>query len=360
MGGASETFLFISMLFTTVMVVLFTILYIFKLWPNVQAIIKIRENSLLLMAMLTILASGITVCVFTTRNEVDLLTNICECIKMVIAVIFFEYLIREGRTGTMYKELATILTPDRGLGGFIVWDDESGDTQVMSPEEMAKKASLGIVDTLAYDETTKSFIPDGRNFSMNGVSKRLLKHIKRSMQGITFKEFVDNDCNFRKQDMKIMNSHDNVILASVSTGFEVRVGCVSSWHLIVAFYSEHGDAIDRLYECFGRYCRKGLSTLKNMRRYGNFILVNVPLVDERSGFSLLELGRMTGTQILFNPEKTRNIVKNTCSIVEKIPFLQRCLLKHMIPEEERARFLLYTLRNINRVACRELGVPFEE
>ena len=101
----------------------------------------------------------------------------------------------------MYKELATILTPDKSLGGFVVYDDESGDTMVMNPEEMARETELGLVDTLRYDKDTKSFIPDSGRFHIEGRSRRFLRHIKNRMQNMTFKEFVDNDCNFRMQDM---------------------------------------------------------------------------------------------------------------------------------------------------------------
>lgn len=260
----------------------------------------------------------------------------------------------------MYKELATILTPDKSLGGFVVYDDESGDTMVMNPEEMARKAELGLVDTLRYDKDTKSFIPDFGQFHIEGRGRRFLKHIKNQMQNMTFKEFVDNDCNFRMQDIKLMETHDDLILAAACAGFVTNMPDMACCQLTMSFYSSWDDAIDRLCEYFGRYGAKRLPGVKSMKRYGNFVMINLPFIDSRTGFSLETLGELAGVHILFNPDKTESIVKNTQTMVKHMPFFTRCLMARLAIDEQKAASLMYFLQAANRAACQDMCISVDE
>ena len=101
---------------------------------------------------------------------------------------------------------------------------------------------------------------------------------------------------------------------------------------------------------------KRLPGVKSMKRYGNFVMINLPFIDNRTGFSLATLGELAGVHILFNPDKTESIVKNTQTMVKHMPFFTRCLMARLVMDEQKAASLMYFLQATNRAACQDMCI----
>lgn len=95
MSGWMEAAVNILMLFTTGTAVLFATIYILCKNPETKTAVKQREDSLIIAAIMSIVLSLVTMNIFIIYDEMDFLMQISEYTKLVISVLFFEYLIAD-------------------------------------------------------------------------------------------------------------------------------------------------------------------------------------------------------------------------------------------------------------------------
>lgn len=102
MGEWMETAVNILMLFTTGTAVLFVIMYILAKNPETKAAVRQWEDSLIIAAIMSIVLSLVTMNIFIIYDEMDFLMQISEYTKLVISVLFFEYLIADPKPGKLF------------------------------------------------------------------------------------------------------------------------------------------------------------------------------------------------------------------------------------------------------------------
>lgn len=102
MSGWMEAAVNILMLFTTGTTVLFTIIYILYENPETKAAVRQWEDSLIIAAIMSIVLSLVTINIFIIYDEMNFLMQISEYTKLVISVLFFEYLIADPKPGKLF------------------------------------------------------------------------------------------------------------------------------------------------------------------------------------------------------------------------------------------------------------------
>ena len=70
--------------------------------PETKAAVKRREDSLIIAAIMSIVLSLVTMNIFIIYDELDFLMQISEYTKLVISVLFFEYLIADPKPGKLF------------------------------------------------------------------------------------------------------------------------------------------------------------------------------------------------------------------------------------------------------------------
>lgn len=250
----------------------------------------------------------------------------------------------------MYKELATIKTGSE-VTGFVVYDGTS--TIIIDMDQAKKAAAEGNMDTLDYKDG--KFIPIIQGETANELKRKLImKRCIKRFAGMTFDEYVDNDCIFRKQDVDLMLTDNDIILANVCLAFEVRIRNNVNWMLTMSFWSSNKQAADRLQKLLLSYAPH-IKTIYSAKNYDGFIIVNLPLTDPKCDFNLLTFQDNTGLNFLYNLDMMVNMEQRVKSAVNKFPFLYGKLMGKMIPTSGGLAGLTGVLREADRISSNVLS-----
>lgn len=251
----------------------------------------------------------------------------------------------------MYTELATI-KDGNNIYGFVVYDGDH--TFIMDMDRMKKEAAAGNVDTLTYHDG--QFIP----IIQGPIAKELrnkfaLKKARRAHAGMTFTDFVNQDCLFRKEDVGLMMTNKDVVLAEICLAF----GRAPKYMLTMVFWSMHKSAVDKLKSTLEEYSQN-ISTIRKGRICDGFFTLNLPLKDDKCNFDLLSLREKTGLNFIYNPEPLQNMAERVNSVADSVPFVGK-LYKLMSPTKTDLNILFSVEREANRLSSTALadhGVPY--
>ena len=252
----------------------------------------------------------------------------------------------------MYKELATIKYGDTPTA-FVVFD--GNNTTVMDIEMAKNVAANGEMDTLDFKDGRFVPIVQGEIADeLRHVSKRFLKRNKELTANMTFEDYVDTDFNFQSQDIDLMTTHDDIVLASIGTAFEARVGRESEWLLTIAFWSSWRDTMDHLMETLCIYAPH-IRSIRQARNYDGFAMVTLPLKNRMAGFDLLSLRETAGVNFIYNLDTINTMEKRAKFAADCAPFLTRKMMNRMIPTNGGLAGLNGVLYEANRLSSKALA-----
>lgn len=250
----------------------------------------------------------------------------------------------------MYKELATIKDGNK-VTDFVVYDESS--TMVIDINQAKKIAAAGDMDTLAYKDGC--FIPIIQGKLADELKKKsLLKKYKKQIGSITFNDFTSADCLFRKQDVDLMRTNDDVVLANVCVALNLKVGNMSIWIMTMAFWSEHSQAMERIKEVLSSYAPY-IKTIPKMKDYGNFIMLNLPLTDSKCNFDLLTFQQETGLNFVYNLEAVSNMNERINFMMKFVPLFIAKLINMMRPTSGALAGLIGVLGEADRMSAKSLS-----
>lgn len=221
----------------------------------------------------------------------------------------------------MYTELATIKT-EKKVTGFIVYD--GAKTSVMTLDQMKKEAANGNVDSLYYKDG--KFIPILKGNVAKEMRRVFMsKKYKKILKTMSYEDFVDTDCIFQQKDIELVNhniSKGNLVLACIGLIF-----APDDLRLTIAFYSPNYCDIVRVKEQLRSYGRR----YKVQKDYGNLIMLNLPLYDDKTGFDFHTFQIKMGIRILFNLDSLENMNKRMDNLISCYPKFLRNLISTMRP-----------------------------
>lgn len=250
----------------------------------------------------------------------------------------------------MYMELATIKDKDK-ITEFVVYDGSR--TFIMDMETMKKEAAAGNVDTLFYCDG--QFIPILQGPLAKELKRKFcLKKARKMNKNMTFQDFVNNDCLFRKEDVDLMMENRDVMLAEICLAFgQASSYMAPSYVMTMAFWSIHKEAMDKLRDTLEGYSPY-ISMIRKGRIYDGFLTVNLPFAYEKCGFDLLSLQEKTGLNFIYNPQSLRNMAERAYRASESIPVIGK-LYRIMSPAEKDINILFSVEREANRISCANLA-----
>lgn len=250
----------------------------------------------------------------------------------------------------MYTELATIKDKET-VTGFVVYD--GSHTSTMDMETMKKEAAAGNVDTLFYRDG--QFVPILQGPVAKELRKKFcLKRARNMNDNMTFEDFVNRDCLFRKEDVDLMMENSDVVLAEIC----LAIGQVTSYMapscvMTMAFWSVHKKAVDKLHDTLEGYSPY-IPMIRKGRIHDGFFMLNLPFVNEKCGFDLLSLQEKTGLNFIYNPQPLRNMTERTYFASKAMPVFGK-LYRMMSPTEKDVNILFSTEREANRLSCVNLA-----
>lgn len=257
----------------------------------------------------------------------------------------------------MLKELATIRDKEE-VTGFLMFDGMKN--RILDVEEAKQKASEGQIDTLGYKDG--KFIPILQGDILNEMKGLTLHRWRKICQKMTFEEFVNADCLFRKSDIDLMKKDEDIVLATICNAFEAIAKTGSKWFLTVSFYGQKTELIDRVQ---GKLAKKLFHNEKKpvSRRSGNFLILNVMFETgkrESDSFvgiqlweDLMKLMETEGIKFIWNPETLRNIGERVNLYMSTMPVIG-CLLGRLIPTEKGLHMIFALEREMNRMTSAAL------
>lgn len=245
----------------------------------------------------------------------------------------------------MYTELATIKDKD-AVTGFVVYD--GGRTFTMDMETMKKEAAAGNVDTLLYRDG--QFVPILQGPVAKELRKRFcLKRARNMNDSMTFEDFVNRDCSFRKEDVDLMMENSDVMLTEIC----LAVGRVPNYMLTMAFWSTHEETIHKLNMALSEYSPY-IPMIRKFRVHDGFFMLNLPFKDERCGFDLLSLRETAGLNFIYNPGPLRNMTERMYFASKAMPVFGK-LYRLLSPTETDLNILFSAEREANRLSCVNLA-----
>lgn len=247
----------------------------------------------------------------------------------------------------MYKELATIKDGNE-VTGFVVYKDT--DASVIDVDLMKKLAGDGTMDTLFCKDgklvpTVQDSVADQFGFK----SKRALERSIRIMENMTFNDYVNYDCNFRKSDVDLMENRSDTILANICTLQAMKLRNTAVYMMTMAFWSSSPQAVSRFKNVLQSYARH-IKSINKMHDYGGFIMLNLPLKDPAHDFDILTLQQDTGLNFLYNMDMTGSLFDRTKHVADCMPFVGRKLMYHMLPDEKDIAIINSVTREANRIS----------
>lgn len=251
----------------------------------------------------------------------------------------------ERESKVMYMELATIKDKDQ-ITGFVVYDGSR--TFIMDMDTMKKEAAAGKVDTLFYRDG--QFIPILQGPIAKELKKKFcLKKTRKMNDSMTFQDFMNNDCLFRKEDVDLMMGNRDVILAEICLAF----GRMPNYMMIMTFWSMHKEAVDKLHGTLEEYSPY-IPTIRKGRVHDGFFTTNLPFTNEKCGFDLISFQEKSGLNFIYNPQSLRNMAERTQRASESIPVFGK-LYRMMSPSEKDVNILFSVEREANRLSCVDLA-----
>ena len=246
----------------------------------------------------------------------------------------------------MYKELA-VIKDENIVTDFVVWDGQF--IEIVSMDDMKKFAAKGNVDTLDYQDG--KFVPIIQGDVADELrNKRLLKRVRKTTGRMTFEQFVDHDCIFRKKDVDLMLWTKSVVLANIVFAHEMRIGDVSGWMLTLVLWTTHPDMEKCLFEILSSYNLPK----RGIRSQGGFIMVNVPLSDPRTGFDILTFQEKTHLNFIYNIDMMENMKERMEHMMCNVGCLERFFMKNWIPTDKGLAGLKGVLREANHLSEKSL------
>lgn len=224
----------------------------------------------------------------------------------------------------MYKELATIKT-EKEVTGFIVYDGTK--TSVMTIDQMKKEAANGNIDSLSYKNG--EFIPILKGDIVKEMKRVFVsKRYKKLLKTMSYEDFVDTDCIFQQKDIELVNHNlfkGNLVLACIGSMF-----ISDGLRLTIAFYSPNSCAITHVKEQLHSYGRR----YKVAKDFDNFIMLNLPLYDDKTGFNFHMFQIKMGIRILFNLDSLETMNKRMDNLISCYPKFLRNRINTMRPTSE--------------------------